>query len=377
MLPVTPCLTADADWLETQTPPSSLTHPPTLSFWAASSRAKSGSSPRELRKRAKFFLRALSQPRLTRAWLARLVQPDLAPLWALRPRLALKLQRPYLCCAWGTLERFAALVGHYDALPGLFSAGACAAIFRDGLSIARLVNSSSGQRLDVQLFYHDKFEKEGELTLAIREVGTGLLLAGLTFALVCNAGRRIVIIGGLQAGHDPRICGLIHETAQGLHGLRPKALALWCLQQLTLPWQITQIQAVGDAQHVWRHWRKRLEIAASYDEFWRESDGRELPGGGSWELPLQPRPRSRQELKPSRRKQHERRYALLDELRPKLLAAFSALAPGNNARAALAAGPVEFIYMNREPATAPALARAMVETQVTLLAASTALNHSF
>lgn len=377
MLPVTPCLAADADWPEIQPLPSSPTRLPALSFWTASPRTKSGAHLREFRKRVKFFLRALSQPRLTRAWLARLVQPDLAPLWALRPRLALKLQRPYLCCAWGTLERFAELLGHYDALMQLFSAEARAAIFRDGLSIARLVNPASGQRLDVQLFYHDKFEKEGELTLAIREVGTGLMLAGLTFSLVCNAGRRIVIIGGLQAGHDPRICGLIHEAAKGLHGLRPKALALWCLQQLTLPWQITQIQAVGDGQHVWRHWRKRLEIAASYDEFWRESDGREFPGGSSWELPLQPRPRSRQELKPSRRKQHERRYALLDELRPRLLAAFSALAPGNNARAALAAGPVEFFYMNREPATAPILARAMVETEVTLPAASTALNHSF
>lgn len=377
MLPVTPCLTADADWPEAEGPPSSPTRPPTLSFWAASPQAESGSNLREFRKRAKFFLRALSQPRLTRAWLARLVQPDLAPLWAFRPRLALKLQRPYLCCAWGTLERFAALLGHYDALTQLFSAEARAAIFRDGLSVARLVNSTSGQRLDVQLFYHDKFEKEGELTLAIREVDSGLMLAGLTFSLVCNAGRRIVIIGGLQAGHDPRMCGLIHEAAKGLHGLRPKALALWCLQQLTLPWQITQIQAVGDTQHVWRHWRKRLEIAASYDEFWRESDGRELPGGGSWELPLQPRPRSRQELKPSRRKQHERRYAVLDELRPKLLAAFTALAPGSNARAALAAGPVEFIYTNREPATVPAPACATAGPKAALPTVSAALNHSF
>ena len=68
--------------------------------------------------------------------------------------------------------------------------------------------------------------------------------------------------------------------------MRPKALLLWCLQQVALPWRLTQIQAVGDSQHVWRHWLKRAEIAACYDDFWRESDGRKLQGGGSWELPL-------------------------------------------------------------------------------------------
>jgi len=365
VLSFTLCASVDADPSEAPRPSAGSSRPtPRFSFWAASTQAQSVAASRPLRKRLKFFFRALRQPRLTRAWLARLVQPDLAPLWELRPRLALKLQRPYLCCAWGPLERLASLLGHYEILPELFSASARAAIFREGLDLIRLALPGSGRLLTVRLFYHDRFEKEGELTLAIREEKTGLMMAGLTFSLVNNAGARIGLIGGLQAANDPRMRDLIHDVAKEMHGLRPKALALWCFQQLSEPWQLTEIQAVGDAQHVWRHWSRRREIAACYDEFWRESDGQLLPGGGCWKLPLRPRPRSREELKPSRRRQHELRYAMLDRWAAGLLTASQAVAPRRQNPAPTAAGHVGFAW-GTEPRQAQTASRLA------------ALNHSF
>ena len=317
------------------------TQPRPVGFWTAAAHAQNPDASRSLWKRLKFLVRAWTQRRYTRAWLACLVHPEIAPLWELRPRLATKLQRPYVSCAWDAPVRCAALLGHYSLLPRLFAPRVRSAIYRHGLTVMRLVHAPTGRKLDVSLFYHDKFEKEGELTLAIRDTDTRLVLSGLTFTLAHNAGQCAAIIGGLQSSNDPATRPLIHDAAKSLHGLRPKALALWCLQQLSEPWGITQIQAVGDAQHVWRHWRKRLEISASYDEFWRESDGQPLPGGGSWEIPLSPQPRCREELKPSRRKQHERRYALLAALRPKLLSAIAALAPEG---AGTEAEVPEFIY---------------------------------
>jgi uncharacterized protein len=358
MFSATPGLTAGASLPEAADFPAKAFRPAAISLWSASAQTHPTGVSGPFRRRAKFFLRALGQPRLTRAWLARLVQPDVAPLWLARPRLALKLQRPYVCCAWGAVERFAALLRHYEILPRLFAPEACAAIYGDGITLVRLVHAETGSRWDVRIFYHDRFEREGEVTLAIREVETGVMLAALTFCLAHNDNARIAIIGGMQAGHDPRTLGLIHDAAKKLHGLRPKALALWCLQELASSWQCTQIQAVGDSQHVWRHWRKRREIAASYDEFWRESDGRELPGGGSWEIPLTARSRTREELKPSRRKSYERRYAMLNALQPALLAASAALAPGRQTVDALAAEPVEFVCSNRETVpSVPAIRR--------------------
>jgi hypothetical protein len=315
-----------------------------FSFWATSARIHRAYAPYGLRKRLKFFVRAWRQPRLTNMWLARLAQADLAPLWMARPRLATKLQRPYVHCEWRVLERFAALMGHYDILPRIFSADVRQAIYyEEGLAIICLINPTSGRRLDVRLFYHDQFEKEGELTLAICDVDTELTLAGITFCLAQPAHQRTLIIGGLQASSDPQTRVLIHDVSKEMHGLRPKALALWCLQQLAACWQVGRIEAVGDAQHVYRHWSKRLEFAASYDEFWSESDGRRLPGGG-WELPLQLKQRTRAELKPSRRKAHERRYAMLDALQPKLIMSVAALA----ARAVTPEEQVGFDYSGRE-----------------------------
>jgi uncharacterized protein VirK/YbjX len=322
-----------------------------------------------MRRRATFFFRALGQPRLTRAWLARLVQPDIAPLWVERPRLALKLQRPYVFCAWDSPTRFAALLRHYEILCQLFAPKVRAAIYGDGVAIVRLTHPESGCQWELKLYYHDKFEKEGELTLAVREVATGVVLAGLTFCLAHNDNERIAIIGGVQAGNDSRARDLIHDAAKTFFGLRPKALVLWCIQQLAEPWQLMQIQAVGDSQHVWRHWRKRLKIASSYDDFWRESDGSRMSGGGSWTIPLKSQTRSREELKPSRRKAHERRYALLDALRPTLLAAFGNLAPDGPAHAALAAGPVEFVLPHRGAGEGPATLPPSPGSRVT--------NHSF
>jgi uncharacterized protein len=322
---------------------------PTLAtFWTASAKTHVSRIKGRFRRRLRFLFRATGHPFLTRAWLARLVQADIAPLWAAHPRLALKLQRPYVCCAWDSATRFAALLRHYEILCKVFGPEVRTAIYGDGIDLIRIKNPEANAQWDIRLFYHDKFEREGELTLAVREVDTGVMLAGLTFCLASNSNERIAIIGGMQASNDPRTRELIHDATKGLCGMRPKALLLWCLQQLTQPWRLMQIQAVGDGQHVWRHWMKKVEIAACYDDFWRESDGRTLPGGGSWELPLQFQARPRAELKPSRRKLHERRYALLDALKPTLLSIFADLAPTGQTRAALASAPCEFICPARE-----------------------------
>ena len=339
------------------------------SFWTASAGIHRAHAPYGLRKRLKFLVRAWTQPRLTRAWLARLAQADLAPLWMARPRLATKLQRPYVHCEWRVPERFAALMGHYDILPRIFSSDVRQAIYcGEGIGLSRLANPTSGRQLDVRLFYHDQFEKEGELTLSIGEVATGLRLAGLTFCLAQPAHQRTMIIGGLQASRHPQTQVLIHDVTKEMHGLRPKALALWCLQQLAACWQVGRIEAVDDAHHVWRHWSKRIDIAASYDEFWSESDGRRLPGGG-WELPLQLKQRTRAELKPTRRKAHERRYAMLAALQPKLIMAVAAL----TARTAAPKEAVKFIYPGHETDSGKAPAPSTGEPSLSL----GAKNHSY
>ncbi len=280
-----------------------------------------------LRPAVKFLARALIEPKLTTTWLARLHQPDVLGLSMVRPRLFTKLQRPYVSSVWSPATRCAALLGHYDALVQVLGPAGRMAIYRDSLPLLQLLNLSGTRRTSVTLTYRDQFEKEGELTLALNDVESGLMLAGITFCMPLKAGQRKMVIGGLQASPDPLTRTLIHDFAKDCHGMRPKALALWCLQELAAIWQVEQIQAIDDSHHIYRHSHKRRSFAASYDEFWAESDGQPLVGGG-WELPLRLRERSRQELKPNRRKAHELRYAMLGRISPIFRARLRTLAPG-------------------------------------------------
>ena len=50
---------------------------------------------------------------------------------------------------------------HYDILVRLFVPSVREAIYREGLSMVRLVNSASRRRLDLRLFCHERFEAEG------------------------------------------------------------------------------------------------------------------------------------------------------------------------------------------------------------------------
>jgi hypothetical protein len=220
----------------------------------------------------------------------------------------------------------------------------------DGLSVVRLVNPISLRRLDLQLFFRDGSAGEEELTLAVRDVETGLMLSGIAFCLVQTEGKRVVIIRGLQADDDARLHGLLREVAKEFFGLRPKALVLWCLQQLAVLWDIRQIQAIGDEQRDWqRRDDQEEETASHHDEFWRESDGRKLPGGGKWQLPLRHHCRTRNELKPSRRRMHELRYAMLAGLQPTLVAAFALLAEGQEEASRTVLLPLEHICSARGP----------------------------
>jgi uncharacterized protein VirK/YbjX len=282
-------------------------------------------TPRWPQLRAKFLLRAAWQRRSTRAWLGRLAQPDARALLAARPRLSAKLQRPYVRRDWDVASRLAALTSHYDGLAELFSAGARALVYGDGLTLLRMNAGTAGRSLELKLAYRDQFEKEGELTLLLEDVASGLTLAGTTFGLFREHGERVVWIGGLQASPDPRMRGLIHDVTKELHGMRPKAFVIWCLRQLAPGWEARRIRAIADHDHIYRHWRKRRDFSAVYDEFWAECGGFRLPDLG-WELPLVVPPRPREEIKPSRRKAHEQRYALLARLAPELIAGAAAAA---------------------------------------------------
>lgn len=100
---------------------------------------------------------------------------------------------------------------------------------------------------------------------------------------------------------------------RGLHGLRPKALLLFALQELAGIWGIARLRAVSDANHIYRHWQKQRPVAASYDQWWLESGGR-LAADGMFDLPVAFLPREIASLKANKRLLYRRRYQQMAEI---------------------------------------------------------------
>ena len=265
--------------------------------------------------RAKFCLRGLAMPHLTRQWFQILAQPSLAAVVRNSPRVLSKLQRPYLHRKLKPQERLNVLREHYHFVQETFSPEAMEQIYSErGALLAKFPIEGIGE-LSLRLGYWSPFEKEGELSLALVNETAGGLLFTLSFsATAFSPTGTDVFIGGLQTMRKTTNRELIVDITRGMAGLRPKALLLFALQQLAVAWHFKNIRAVSNDLLVFRDFRlKKKLVAADYDEFWLESDGR-LEPDGFFTLPLVFVPRPIAEIKPNKRSLYKKRYLMLDEL---------------------------------------------------------------
>ncbi len=253
-------------------------------------------------------------PHLTRQWFAILAEPKLRALVRNHPHILSKLQRSYLDNTPGPWSRFRALKNHYQFVVSRLSEEAVNQIYGPtGLIIAR-ISLLKTEDLELRLSYHNSLSKEGDLAISLHDGNRGDMLAALSFC-VCRyeADSRQVFVGGLQSFKHADQKARIVAITRGMHGLRPKALLFFTLQQLVASWGLDSIRAVSDCRHVYRHYRKRKTVAMSYDEFWVECGG-QLSEDGIFVLPTASPTRDLSEMKASKRQMYRHRYLLLEEL---------------------------------------------------------------
>jgi hypothetical protein len=168
--------------------------------------------------------------------------------------------------------------------------------------------------LELRLGYRDSLSKEGDLAISLHDGNTGDILAALSFCVwQYEANQRQAFVGGLQSFKVPNQKERIVGITRSMHGLRPKALLFFTLQQLAASWGLDSIKAVSDSRHVYRHYRKRKTVAMSYDEFWLECGG-QRGEDGNFVLPTTAVPRDLKEMKASKRQMYRHRYLFLQEL---------------------------------------------------------------
>ena len=266
-------------------------------------------SPWCLCKRIKYYARGLAFPAATAEWFKILQNPALAVVVRHSPKLYQKLQRPYLTSHFHTPQRLQSLRHHYQFVVSHLAPGLLREIHSvAGKCLAALPAEGAG-RHQLRLAA-SRLDKEGELAITLQNP-EGLVMFTLTFSITrCEAGHREILIGGLQGNQSANDRDLIIVLTRRWHGLRPKALLLFAIQQLAALWGVTRVRAVGDNTHIYRHWRQRKHLASSYDEWWLEAGGH-LAGDGLFDLPARFVPRDIAALKTNKRPVYRRRYLML------------------------------------------------------------------
>lgn len=278
-----------------------------------------GGGHRGVIRRWKHVARSLVQWPWTLQWYRTLENPALRVATAARPRLHTKLQRPYLTRRHGFGARLAALETHYAFVAATLPGETLDLIYRDpGLELGRMPLEED-RSLVIRLCYTDRYEKEGDLSFSVFLAPSETLIYTITFSVTERPGvGRGVFIGGLQGGNAPDQPDLVRNLTREMFGMRPKAFALYLVQQWAEWVGAVEIRGVGDSETVYRHLQYRKVIEASYDRLWSESGGTQSPADGCFDLPPRHVEIPREEIKTSKRSLYQKRYAMLRELSARL-----------------------------------------------------------
>jgi hypothetical protein len=133
-------------------------------------------------------------------------------------------------------------------------------------------------------------------------------------------------VGCVQGSHQGQE-GLVNALGKAMHGLRPKALVLFAAQEAGHALGVREMFGAGNLIQV--HRRKHLvhiplahDLTFDYDAFWEEMGG--LPAFDGWfYLPRRSRRRTRDEIKPNKRGQYQKRYALEEAIAGQIRAAMA------------------------------------------------------
>jgi uncharacterized protein VirK/YbjX len=259
----------------------------------------------------KYLLRALFLYPWASRWARYLLADEQGRvLLAARPRLLLKLQRPYLRGRACVAQRLHWLIQHYSWARTHWPWQFTEALYSDGERQLALVQGASDE-YRLLLRPTDKCDREGELILALERDGATLAL--VSFAIHRHGHDWVANIGCLQG--PPADVGreAVKAATQDLHGLRPKQAVLTALYGLARCSGIRRIHAVSNSGHIHRaRWRSRGNIQACYDSFWTEMGGE--PRGDSFWLPEQLARKTMLDIPSRKRAQYRRRHALEDSL---------------------------------------------------------------
>ena len=239
--------------------------------------------------------------------------------WVLshRPRIYFKPFRVYMSTKWGKKERTKALLSCYAFIkqqPFLTR------VIQEEkpIKLAEFTMKYNGEKGQIYLGYNERFRKEGELVVSLHCDSYQEAICEASFVIDKENEGWVCRIGCVQGNKSAETENAIKELQKQMYALRPKALMIFIIQELSRQLGCSALYGVGSKiqAHNKKHfihieWLHKLSF--SYDTLWKEADG--SPDKDGWfKLPIQMQRKSMEEIKSSKRSLYRSRYEMLDKI---------------------------------------------------------------
>ena len=291
-----------------------------IQSWKFASDAFIEDGQKYLRKqRWKSLFYVLVNPAFASKWYKTLSSSENLSIIQRFPKVYLKPFRSYLSIQWEKGQRAKVVLDTYRfinkiGLTEFFSFGIKTEIAQ--------IETINGFVFTLFLEHDYRFRKEGELTFSLEygSLGERIVSAAFSFEEI-KEGSWACRIGCVQ-GHNKSDEYISKIAQKFLHGLRPKSLIIYSIQEFTRNLMITEIYGAGDSIQAYRgkhliHLHRKHSIEFDYNKFWSESGG-EPTNDGWYKLPFVPLRKNDCDIKSAKRAMYHRRYSMLDELSLKI-----------------------------------------------------------
>jgi len=172
------------------------------------------------------------------------------------------------------------IINHYATLIKLLSQQSLETLAQgNSLLLATLIGKKGGH-YQVTLGKTDRFDREGELVLQLRDSVQCREIFWIVFSLNIYEDHTGVEIGCIQGARGEGARELIQCATKDLYGVRPKNLLVDALYALTTTWNLSDHFGVCNSSRVYNG----DQTHADYDSFWLELGG-SLGRNGMFRLP--------------------------------------------------------------------------------------------
>lgn len=209
-------------------------------------------------------------------------------------------------------ERVNIVKEHVEILEANFDKKLLNCLYIDREQYVLWEDSYQEKPLKLTLWFHAGQRKEGCLSMTMI-YDTETLYQIMFWLAKDKDGQPAIYIGALQGPQNGS--ELIKGLTKAFFGYRTKNLIFYGLRSFAKVLGIQKIYAVGnDGYYAMNHIRTDRKLKTDFGAFWEECEGSICQDKRFYVMPVEEHRKSMEELKPSKRAQHRKRFAKMDEM---------------------------------------------------------------